>query len=1000
MKRASAAQKPRKKQVEPTADAADAKIAPATFPIIGIGASAGGLAAFEAFLRGMPASSGEEIALVLVQHLSPDHRSILSELIQRCTKMEVHEVVDNMAVEPGHVYIIPPNKDMALLGSKLQLFEAHSMRGLRLPIDFFFRSLAADQRDRAICIVLSGTGSDGTLGLRAVKGEGGMAMVQEPQSAEFDGMPANAIATGLADYVLEPGAMPEQLSAYVHQVFGTGLSRGLVTLPSSPDVLAKICILLRAKTGHDFSQYKESTLIRRVQRRMALHQIESDSDYLRFMRQNSGEANALFRDLLIGVTSFFRDPSAFGVLETAAIPRLFEDVLPDGPIRVWVCGCSTGEEAYSIAILIQEHLEKVQRSYRVQIFATDIDRQAIDQARTGVFPASIAPDITPERLKRFFTRDSGGLFRIHKAVRDLLVFSEQDVLRDPPFSRLGLISCRNLFIYLNAELQKRLIPLFHYALNPEGLLFLGNSETIGDNVRLFELLDRKAKLYLRKPDVSGAVRPSLAFILPSSAAGGADAVSAREVSHPPKLIVRDVMQQALLRYFTQGAVLANASAEILYFHGRTGAYLEPAPGDATSNLLTMAREGLRHELTAAFHRAVTKKQPVRIGAVRVKTNGHSIEANIGILPVTLSGVPNLYLITFDEVPPLPRGKKTSKSVAGSKGAVRLTALERELRAKDEYIQTIIEEMETTNEELKSSNEEMQSINEEMQSSNEELETSKEELQSLNEELATVNAELQQKVSDLSRASNDMNNLLAGTGIGTLFVDHALRITRFTPAAVQIINLIPADIGRPLSHVVSNLVGYDRLAEQVQGVIETLVQVETEVQTKAGFWYILGIRPYRTLDNVIEGAVLTFVDVTDRKLAEQKLFEAERFRRASEIETVGIVFFKLDGPIVSANNAFFRLTGYEAGDITSGKLDWDILTPAEWLQSLHLAMKEIKNTGRSVPTERPYQRKDGSLSRALFAAWLMDANEAVMYVIEIAPKNSPSQMTQPSTKPPR
>jgi len=968
-------------------------IASKAFPIVGIGASAGGLAAFEAFLTAMPPTTERGIAFVLVQHLAPDHRSILRELISRYTKMQVYEVEDGMEVNPGCAYIIRPNRDMALLTGKLQLLEPTAPRGVRLPIDFFFRSLAADQRDRAICIVLSGTGSDGTLGLRAVKGEGGMAMVQTPETTEFDSMPRNAIATGLVDYVLPPAEMPGQLIAYVNQIFGKKTKPPAVPLQKAQDTLAKICVLVRAKTGHDFSQYKENTLNRRIERRMALHQIERPADYLRFMQQDAGEAHALFRDLLIGVTNFFRDDDAFAALASTGIPRLFEGVPPGGAIRVWVCGCSTGEEAYSIAILIEEHLEKLLQVYKIQIFATDIDRQATDQARTGVFPASIAADVSDERLKRFFTQDSGGSYRIHKNIRDLLIFSEQDVLKDPPFSKLGLLSCRNLLIYMNADLQKRLMPLFHYALRPGGMLFLGNSETIGDQPWLFEALDRKTRLYVRKDDVSGVPRPLIGAL----AAGALDPLtplsSEAAPPHEAKRNVRELTQQTLLRHLAQAAVLVNAHGEILYYHGRTGNYLEPAPGDAGANVLSMAREGLRRDLTSALHHAVAKKEAVHAKGLQVRTNGSFVNANLAVIPVGIPAAPDLYVVTLDEKPLLeaaPTGKAGKSGKAVSAAAVakaRITALESELRAKDEYLQTIIEEMDTSSEELKSSNEEMQSVNEEMQSTNEELETSKEELQSVNEELATVNAELQQKVADLSRVNNDMNNLLAGTGVGTLFVDHQLRIARFTPSTTQVINLIPTDVGRPLAHIVSNLVGHSDLLADVQSVLDTLVPLDTEVQTKTGGWYILGIRPYRTLENVIEGAVITFVDISLRKTAEQRLLEAERFRRAAEIETVGIVFFKIDGAITAANGAFLSMTGYSRADLDAGKIHWDSITPPEWIEASQQALTELKASGRAVPYEGQYIRQDGSRGLALFAAWRIAEGEAVVYVIDVAYKNS-------------
>jgi two-component system CheB/CheR fusion protein len=490
---------------------ADSGVRPETsFPVVGIGASAGGLAAFEAFFSAMPPDLESGMAFVLVQHLAPDHKSILTDLVQRYTRMQVNEVEDGMEVKPDCAYIIPPNRDMAFLNGTLQLLEPAVPRGLRQPIDFFFRSLAQDQRERAICIVLSGTGSDGTLGVRAVKGEGGMVMAQDPDSAEYDGMPRSAIATGLVDYVLPPAAMPAQLIAYVAHAFGKKPRPVSAPVPQVHDTLRRVCGLLRTQTGHDFSQYKETTIVRRVERRMALRQIERPDDYLRLMQQKPAEADSLFRDLLIGVTNFFRDPEAFEALRTQVIPGLFAGKPAGETVRVWVCGCSTGEEAYSIAILIQEHLETLKQTFKVQVFATDVDRQAIAQARSGMFPLSIAADVSAERLARFFAHDeAGGVYRIHKIIRDLLVFSEQDVIKDPPFSRLDLISCRNLLIYMNGELQRKLIPLFHYALNSGGALFLGSSETVGEFAGLFSLLDRKSKLYLRKKDVPGAPRPLL-----------------------------------------------------------------------------------------------------------------------------------------------------------------------------------------------------------------------------------------------------------------------------------------------------------------------------------------------------------------------------------------------------------------------------------------------------------------------------------------------------------
>lgn len=863
------------------------------FPIVGIGASAGGLGAFEAFFSGMPADRDPGMAFVLVQHLAPDHKSILTDLIQRYTRMRVSEVEDGVAVRPNCAYIIPPGRDMAFLNGTLQLLEPSAPRGQRLPIDFFFRSLAQDQRERAICIVLSGTGSDGTLGVRAIKGEGGLVIAQTPESAEYDGMPRSAIATGMVDLELPPGEMPAQLMAYAGHAFGLPEEPSAVSTHRTESAMKKIFVLLRAQTGHDFSNYKPSTIHRRIKRRMAVQQIDGLDGYIRYLQQTPTEVEALFRDLLIGVTNFFRDPESFKVLEEQAIPKVFAEKPAGAAIRVWSVGCSTGEEAYSVAILLQERMEALKQSYTLQVFATDIDRQAIATARAGIYPASIATDISPERLARFFTVEpGGGAYRIHKSIRDILVFSEQDVIKDPPFSKLDLVSCRNLLIYLGADLQKKLMPMFHYALNPGGTLFLGTSESVGEFGDLFAVLDRKSKLYKRKDDEHAVQRAGLGRF-PSTLIARSETVHRipGKVGSPLKGSLRELTEQALLKQAVTTGALVNSQGDILYLHGRTGMYLEPAPGEVgANNILKMAREGLRRELTMALHKAVATREPIRRPGLSVKTNGHHTATNLSIHPVEVGAEATadspLFLVILEEAPahpaelPQPMIGQSSElsSHLDQDAAARIAALTQELRAKEEYLQIANEELETSNEELRSSNEEMQSVNEELQSTNEELETSKEELQSVNEELATVNAELQAKVVDLSHVNNDMNNLLAGTGIGTVFVDHRLRILRFTPAATRMINLIPADVGRPVGHIVSNLIGYDRLTVDLQAVMDTLIPKELEVQTVEGKWFSLRIQVYRTLDNVIEGAVITFFDISEMKKAEAAVRESEALFR--------------------------------------------------------------------------------------------------------------------------
>lgn len=900
----------------PTTESAAPQPAPPYFPIVGIGASAGGLAAFEEFFSGMPVPTDIGIAFLLVQHLSPDHKSIMADLVRRYTPMQVYEAEDGMEVRPNCVYIIPPNHDMGLSGARLVLSEFAEGRGLRLPIDHLFRSLASEHRERAICIVCSGTGSDGALGVRSIKGEGGMAMVQSPESAEHEGMPRSAIATGLVDYVLPPEAMGKQLTAYVRHAFG-GAPRAPARA-NARDLARRICVLLRAQTGHDFSQYKETTLLRRLERRMALHQIEGGEDYLAYARKNPVELDALFADLLIGVTNFFRDPEAFKLLETQVIPRLLEDKNIRTPVRIWVWGCSTGEEAYSIAILFKEVMETLRRTFKIQIFATDIDRNAIDRARTGVYPASICADVSAERLARYFIQDADtGTYRIQKFIRDTLVFSEQDVVKDPPFSKLDLVSCRNLLIYLNADAQKKLIPLFHYALRPGGTMFLGPSETVGESAPLFQVVDRKWKLFTRPLGDTPAHLPSLPKFEPTP----------HERHHPPRTIaasaaedernnLRQVTEQALLSHFPQVAVLINARGEILHIIGRSGLFLEPPDGDASMNVLTMAREGLRRELTVAVHKAVAMKQPVAYRGLRVRSNGHHTITNIVVRPANAStGGSDLYLVILEESTARDAEKGGTKMPAEARGGGRIAELESELRAKDEYLQTTLEEMATTNEELESTNEEMQSVNEELQSTNEELETSKEELQSVNEELSTVNAELQDKVADLSRVNHDMNNLLAGTGVGTVFIDHSLRIVRFTPAATQVINLIASDVGRPIDHVATNIVAYDRLTADIENVLATLAPFEAEVQVKSGAWYLMRIRPYPTRENVIEGVVLTLVDISARKRAEASLRESEsRFHAVVSQAYAAVAEMDLAGRFTFVNSHFCSVLGYSREEL--------------------------------------------------------------------------------------
>ncbi len=897
---------------------------PGTFPIVGIGASAGGLAAFEAFFAALPADAPTGMAFVLVQHLSPNHQSMLSELIRRFTHLQVLDVDDGMVVQVNSIYVIRPGYDMALLNGTLHLLAFTAPRGQHLPIDFFFRSLALDLGARAIAIVLSGSGSDGALGVRAIREAGGMVMVQSPASAEFDGMPRAALDCGVADFEGEPAQMPAQLASYVAQVHVDRRRLPDATLPLSDSAMNKIFVVLRAQTRHDFSLYKPGTIQRRVERRMALNGIDEGDTYVKLLQRDTTEAQALFDDLLIGVTQFFRDTAAFEAFEAKVVPALFTGKSTvNGVVRVWVAGCSTGEEAYSIAILLQERMEALQQSYVVQIFATDIDCRAIATARSGIYPVGIAADVSALRLSRFFSTLPGGAgYRVHKGIRDMLVFSEQNLIKDPPFSKLDLISCRNLLIYFGPELQRRLMPLFHYALTPHGKLFLGSSEGVGEFTDLFSPVESKAKLFERSNvQVGPARRGSTPFVPALSAVDVALPRAALKKVFPRGVPLREVIEQALLSQLAPAAALVSAAGEIHYLYGSTGMYLEHAPGEpGVANMLAMAREGLRPALSSALRECDATQALVRKPAVSVKTNGHFTRVNLLVRPVAHSPgiVQPMYLVLLEdalEVPPTPGTRKTSVDnalAADTFSHEQFAALTDELQAKDDYLRSTQEELEGANEELKSSNEEMQSVNEELQSTNEELETSKEELQSVNEELVTVNSELSLKVDTVTRLNNDMNNLLAGTGIATLFLDHQLRILRFTPSAVPIINLIASDIGRPVAHIVCNLVDYSRLVADTQAVLDTLVSKVQQVQTLQGAWFTLRIHPYRTIDNVIEGAVITFSDISEIKRMEAALEAASNLARLAVVVRDAhdaITVQDLQGQTLAWNPAATRMYGW-------------------------------------------------------------------------------------------
>jgi chemotaxis methyl-accepting protein methylase len=836
------------------------------FPIVGIGASAGGLEALEQFLSHVPEGSG--MAFVIVQHLDPTHKGVMPELLQRSTGMKVVQVKDQTKVQPGRVYVIPPNKDMSVLHGVLHLLEPVSPRGLRLPIDFFFRSLAADRGERSVGIVLSGMGSDGTLGLRAIKEKGGLVLVQEPSSAKFDAMPRSAVDSGMADFTAPSGDLPGKLIAYLtHAPLMAGV--GLPPEGKTRSALEKVVILLRAHNGNDFSLYKKNTLYRRIERRMNIHQIDKIATYVRFLRENPHELELLFKELLIGVTSFFRDPASWEQLRDLAIPALLSTRPAGRRMRAWVPGCSTGEEAYSLAMVFKEALEQAKPKgiVPIQIFATDLDRDAVDKARQGLFPNNIAADVSPDRLDRFFIKEENG-YRAGKMIREMVIFAPQNVIMDPPFTRLDLIICRNLLIYLAQEVQRKLMPLFHYSLNPGGMLFLGSAESIGGFSDLFAHVSSKSRIF-RRIDSPLRAEP---VEFPSSFAPALPALHEELETPKPGVSLQSLADQVLLRSYCPPAVLVNAKGDILYISGRTGRYLEPAAGKANWNIFAMAREGLRHELTRAFGKARLQKGAVTLTGLKVGTDGGEkvVDMTVEAMEEPL-GLRGTVLVTFIEAAAAPPAKTKAggRAPKGSGRSAQGKDLERELHQVREELQITREEMQTSQEELKSANEELQSTNEELQSTNEELTTSKEEMQSLNEELQTVNAELQAKVDELLRMNNDMKHLLNSSDVATVFLDGDLNVRRFTTPATRIIHLIPGDVGRPLTDIASSLL-YPALASDVREVLETLASVEKEIATGDGRWFALRILPYRTAENRIDGVVITLTEISAAKKLEEKL----------------------------------------------------------------------------------------------------------------------------------
>jgi two-component system CheB/CheR fusion protein len=914
------------------------------FPVVGVGASAGGLEVFSELLKNLPPDV--PMAIVLVQHLDPKHRSLLSEILTRTTPMPVVEVHPGMRVEPAHVYVIPPDTTMTIVSGVLQLSQRRPTPVPHMPVDTFLQSLADDLRERSIGVVLSGSASDGALGLKAIKGEGGVTFAQDPATAAYDGMPRSAIASGAVDFVLSPRAIAQELTRIGrHPYLRDPAAPAVEAEPTDERALGQIYRILQQETGVDFRLYRQTTIRRRIARRMLVHRIDTIERYRRVLDDNPDEVQVLYNELLINVTRFFRDPDAFGALQQAVVSRLGRQRAHDQTLRVWVPGCATGEEAYSLAIALLEALEGAGLKAPVQLFGTDVSDAAVARARAGVYPSNIELDVSPERLRRFFTKLEGQ-YQVKKSLRELCIFARHNLTKDAPFSSVDVVSCRNVLIYLDASLQRRIMGTFHYALRGTGVLMLGGSETVGPLSDLFTLLDKRHKIYGKKPTSSHTPPGTTTFDRPREERERQRAVVPRSDEGLPRVDLQREVDGILLRRYAPAGVLINEAYEILQFRGHTSAYLEPAAGQASLNLMKMARQGLLMELRGAILSARKRHAAVRREGVRVKQNGGLLTVNVEVIPVRGPADERNYLVLFENVR-ATRAKTPAALRPAPKSAYEqeIDRLGHELTATKEFLQSIVEEREAANEELRSTNEEMQSSNEELQSTNEELETAKEELQSVNEELTTVNEELEHRNAELGVLNNDLNNLIIGVNIPVVILGSDLRIRRFSPMAAKAFNLVPADIGRPLAAIRGNVEVPD-LEQTCAQVIETAAPAVLEVRDRDGGWHSLRVRPYRTADNVVEGAVLTLLDISAIKTSLEQVAAA---RDAAEaiIDTGRTPLLILDSDFLvhSANRAFYE-TFQVTAEQTVNRRVFD-LGGGEWnLPALHRVLDELVERGAS------------------------------------------------------
>jgi two-component system CheB/CheR fusion protein len=914
-----------------------------SFPIVGIGASAGGLEAYQELLKNLSAKPG--MAFVFIMHLTPGHKSLLTELLARLTKMPVREIKNGMPIEVNHVYVKPPGTDLSIASGKLKLNNMKDAGLRRMPIDWFFRSLAEEHGNRAIGVILSGTATDGTLGAEAIKAEGGIVFAQDEESAKYDGMPQSAIAAGCVDFVLSPKKIARELQRIAKHplISSAGPVKADESIITEDKGIEGIFDILRSTKGLDFTHYKTPTISRRVSRRMVLLKLENLKAYIKFLRENKDEVEELYEDLLLNVTSFFRDPKVFDALKKQVLPAILKSKKKNQDVRIWVPGCSSGEEAYSIAICLLEVLGNKTRAVSVQIFSTDVREDSINEARRGIYGKNIKNSITPERLKRFFTK-TGNSYKVSKQLREMCIFSKQNVFSDPPFSNLDLVSCRNLIIYLQPVLQKKVFHNFHYGLRPGGFLLLGNSESIHGYSNLFKTLDGKQRISVKK---YLSVGPELELGRKYYPSKKLEIKGKTGIEKGKETDIESIIERIVLDEYAPCGVLIDGSMKVVQFRGHTGRFLESAAGKPSLDIFKLAREGLLMPLRAAIYKARETKHTVKREAEDFQYSGHRMRVNITVVPVKYGPLKEeFFLVLFDEITgavglknlPKARGKISLKGKS-VKSDEYIDNLQKELAEAKEYLQTVIEEQESANEEVKTANEEILSSNEELQSTNEELETAKEELQSSNEELITTNEELQNRNAEVSLLNNDLINLLSSINMPVVMMGTDLVIRRITPQCERVLNVISSDVGRPISRIKLN-VDIPYFEKILLDVIESLHPKTFEIKDREGNWYSVYIRPYRTLDNKIDGVVAIFVDTTERKKAQQIIEEA-RIYAENIIETMRepLIVLDTDLKVISANRSFYKTFKVNHKE-TQGRFIYD-LGNRQWdIPKLRQLLEEI------------------------------------------------------------